>query len=665
MKRTLSLLICLVLCMTSVVITPVHAARDISNEEIMAQYLKDLGLFKGVSENNMDLERVPTRLEALVMLIRVLGEEKAALEGNYHHPFTDVPAWADAYVGYAYEKGLTKGVSDTQFGTQNASATTYLTFILRALGYSDVNGVDFSWDDPYALAARQGILSDTVDTDNFLRADAVTVSYLALFSHVKNTSQTLSEKLVKGGAIEAEKQQGLQTPDEIGISKEPAGEIISIRAAAVDEDGYLIITLTSGEQINAGLVRGKDGKDGQDGKNGSSGSKGATGENGVGIQSVELNGEGHLIVTLSDGSSNDAGAIAGVKGEKGEKGDKGDTGAQGIQGEKGDKGDKGDTGAQGVDGKSAYELYKEAYPSYTGTLEEWLAALKGDKGDKGDAGAQGIQGEKGEKGDKGDAGRGILSTGYENGFLTITYTDDTEDVYSVNVESDGTDGLAYYPLTDGTYGVKAGTTQYLDTIVIPSTYNNKAVTQILENGFKDMLNLKKITIPESIIAIQPYAFSGCSALESADIPSSVTSIGQYAFYNCSSLTKIVIPENISTIEYYCFYGCNAVNNQIIIPKSVTAIRPYALKISSSKEIYFEEAGTWKVTESTAHYLSTGIHGTTSNYFNGLGGPKVFVVQANNTTNYSDYFWGKQLHFSVPLNSNDFYLRSEECDWTKQ
>ncbi|MBQ7661045.1 MAG: S-layer homology domain-containing protein, partial [Clostridia bacterium] len=313
MKRLFILFLCVILCVTSVVVAPVYAenARDLSKEEMMAQYLKDLGLFQGVSENNMDLGRAPTRLEALVMLIRVLGEEKNALTGDFHHPFTDVPAWADAYVGYAYEKGLTKGVSDTQFGAQTATATTYLTFILRALGYSDESGVDFSWDNPFTLATRQGILSDDVDTADFLRADAVTVSYLALFSHIKNSNQTLSEKLAEGGAIAKEKQKVLKTPDEIGVSKNEAGEFISIRTVTVNDDGDLIITLTSGEQINAGLVRGKDG---QDGRNGSSGSKGAPGEDGVGIQSVSLDDDGHLIVTLTDGKINDVGAIGAIQG---------------------------------------------------------------------------------------------------------------------------------------------------------------------------------------------------------------------------------------------------------------------------------------------------------------------------------------------------------------
>ena len=177
--------------------------RDVSFETSLASDLKALGLFSGVSDNDFDLERAPSRTEVLVMLIRVLGEEKTALSGDFTHPFTDVPAWANPYVGYAYENGLTKGISETEFGNGTANAATYLTFMLRALGYSDAKG-DFKWDDPYPLAKGMGLLLSAVDTDAFLRADIVTVSYAALSMELKDSNRTLAEKLIEKGVFSAE-----------------------------------------------------------------------------------------------------------------------------------------------------------------------------------------------------------------------------------------------------------------------------------------------------------------------------------------------------------------------------------------------------------------------------------------------------------------------------
>lgn len=203
MKRIITLLLCVVVCLTAL---PVFAAnRDTSFENELAETLRDLGLFKGVSDTNFALDRAPTRIEAIVMLIRLLGEEQKALDSTASHPFTDVPEWADSYVGYAFSTGLANGVSSDRFGTGDANAAMYLTFVLRSLGYSDKDDADFSWDDPFSLAERTGILPIIVTTKNFLRADTVSVSYAALNARLKDSEKTLSEKLVDAGALDAEK----------------------------------------------------------------------------------------------------------------------------------------------------------------------------------------------------------------------------------------------------------------------------------------------------------------------------------------------------------------------------------------------------------------------------------------------------------------------------
>ncbi len=181
------------------------SARDYTYAEEIANKLKSIGLFKGVSDTDFDLDRAPTRTEAVVMLIRFLGKEAEALEGKHSHPFTDVPEWANAYVGYAYENKLTNGISATEFGaTSDASAAMFLTFVLRALGYSDANGADFTWDNPYELAEKAGILTDTVNRDQFYRADVAIVAYNALEADMKGTDKALSEMLIENGAFTAE-----------------------------------------------------------------------------------------------------------------------------------------------------------------------------------------------------------------------------------------------------------------------------------------------------------------------------------------------------------------------------------------------------------------------------------------------------------------------------
>ena len=59
----------------------------------MAEALQSLSLFRGTGSgigSGYELEKTPTRAEALIMLIRMLGEEKAALACTASQPFMDV-----------------------------------------------------------------------------------------------------------------------------------------------------------------------------------------------------------------------------------------------------------------------------------------------------------------------------------------------------------------------------------------------------------------------------------------------------------------------------------------------------------------------------------------------------------------------------------------------
>lgn len=195
-KGIVSLILVFVICISVFVQT--YAAKT-TEADIKAEALKQLGLFKGVSDTDFDLDRAPSRVEALVMLIRLLGKEPEALNGDWTHPFTDVASWADKYVGYAYNKGLAKGISGTEFGKDTANSDMYLTFMLRALGFDDQAG-DFLWNAPDVLARAALILPDGADTKNFLRSDAVLVSWAALNADMKG-GRALAKELLKDGTI--------------------------------------------------------------------------------------------------------------------------------------------------------------------------------------------------------------------------------------------------------------------------------------------------------------------------------------------------------------------------------------------------------------------------------------------------------------------------------
>ena len=86
--------------------------------------------------------------------------------------------------------------------------------------------------------------------------------------------------------------------------------------------------------------------------------------------------------------------------------------------------------------------------------------------------------------------------------------------------------------------------------------------------FLDGEEIKDLVIPESVITIRQYAFSGCTELTSAVIPNSVTSIENCAFLSCSGLTSVSISNSVTEIGISAFGGCSGLTN-ITIPNSVT------------------------------------------------------------------------------------------------
>lgn len=190
--------------------TNVVTGMHISAEKIAGE-LKTLGLFRGVSDTDFDLDRAPTRVEAVVMLVRLLGAETDAAELNYNHPFTDVPDWADSYIGYAYQKGYVKGVSADTFGTDDVTGAMFLTFVLRALGYAEGTDGDFTWDDPFAVSAAAGIADDALTIDTFTRGDVVRISWYALHASKKDSDVTLAKELADSGAITEKAMENADT----------------------------------------------------------------------------------------------------------------------------------------------------------------------------------------------------------------------------------------------------------------------------------------------------------------------------------------------------------------------------------------------------------------------------------------------------------------------
>jgi len=106
------------------------------------------------------------------------------------------------------------------------------------------------------------------------------------------------------------------------------------------------------------------------------------------------------------------------------------------------------------------------------------------------------------------------------------------------------------------YTVKMG--RCTDThVVIPASYQGKAVVAIAKNGFRDCSAITKVTLPSSLLSIGESGFYRCASLESIVLPDSMTEIGKWAFYECTALTYVSIPRKVKTVGLRAFTGCSS------------------------------------------------------------------------------------------------------------
>ena len=166
------------------------------------------------------------------------------------------------------------------------------------------------------------------------------------------------------------------------------------------DDGHLYVSYDNGASwTDLGKVVGEDGKDGEDGEDGAPGQDGEDGEDGapgqdgedgedgkdgLGIANIEINANGELIITYTDGTSKNLGNVMG---------------SNGSNGTDGEDGEDGEDGKDGVDGKTpSFKLDEngDLFIRYSED-DEWtlLGNIKGQTGDKGDNGADGEDGKDG------------------------------------------------------------------------------------------------------------------------------------------------------------------------------------------------------------------------------------------------------------------------------
>ena len=180
---------------------------------VLADQLYKLKLFVGTGLNSdgtpaFELSRPLTRLEALTIVVRLMGLEKEAAAYTGENPFTDVPSWGDRIAAFAYSEGITAGVNNehTLFAPDRlVTYQEFTAFLLRVLGYSEKNN-DFKYDQALNKAIEISLYgmreSPIINSGlNYLRADAVIAMTDALLTNMKGSNIKLLDKLVNDGLL--------------------------------------------------------------------------------------------------------------------------------------------------------------------------------------------------------------------------------------------------------------------------------------------------------------------------------------------------------------------------------------------------------------------------------------------------------------------------------
>ncbi len=116
-----------------------------------------------------------------------------------------------------------------------------------------------------------------------------------------------------------------------------------------------------------------------------------------------------------------------------------------------------------------------------------------------------------------------------------------------------------------------------------------SVTELGIRAFVECESLTRVRIGRGLDAIPDYTFLNCSELKSVSMQDNITKIGRSAFRGCALLNDVSLGGGVAEIGVGAFWGCSSLEN-LRIPESVITIDDYALRANSSLTSILIHAG---------------------------------------------------------------------------
>jgi hypothetical protein len=203
--RKLLAVVVVVAMMATFMIPAFAQEAELSDVEICEK----LGMLKGTGDGvTVEYLTSPTeRNQAAIMFLRLQGLEDEALAYDGEDNFDDADElWSGGQAILAYLKANPElgwqGVGDNKFEPRvTIDAKSYYKVMLEALGYKQE--VDFLWSNVLEFAAEKG-LSAIAPVEEVTNAEIAAATVEALKATVKDSEQTLIEKLVADGIVSQE-----------------------------------------------------------------------------------------------------------------------------------------------------------------------------------------------------------------------------------------------------------------------------------------------------------------------------------------------------------------------------------------------------------------------------------------------------------------------------
>ena len=119
-------------------------------------------------------------------------------------------------------------------------------------------------------------------------------------------------------------------------------------------------------------------------------------------------------------------------------------------------------------------------------------------------------------------------------------------------------------------------------------------------------DVKKVTVPEGVTALNSGAFADCASLETIVLPPSMTAIGAEAFKNCAALTEFTVPQALASLGEGAFMGCTGMKEYSVAPGNTTYMADKGVLYDNSRKTLIWYPSASEMTSYAMPYGPVGI-----------------------------------------------------------